>query len=104
MFPCPPPEKKTYLTDPRIEAGHRLTDQWNRLVPELISMHEYSGYIPQEIVPLTAPSFRAVGHFMVYGNVYRYLEYMATADLVPSYRYVERILIERRSGVEFSRG
>jgi hypothetical protein len=29
---------------------------------------------------------------MVYGNVYRYLEYMANADLEPSYRYVKRIL------------
>jgi len=92
LFPCPPPEKATYLTDPRIEPAHRLTDQWNRLVPELASMHEYSGYIPQEIVALTAPSFRAVGHFMVYGNVYRYLEYMTNADLEPSYRYVKRIL------------
>jgi hypothetical protein len=92
LFPCPPPEKETYLTDSRIEKAHQLTDQWNRLVPELMSMHEYSGYIPQEIVPLTAPSFRAVGHFMVYGNVYRYLEYMATADLEPSYRYVQRML------------
>jgi Sulfotransferase family len=92
LYPCPPPEQKTYRTDPRIEKGHQYADQWNRLVPELVSMHEFSGYIPQEIVPLTAPSFRSVGHFMVYGNVYRYLEYMATADLEPSYRYVERIL------------
>ena len=58
IFPCPPPEKATYRTDPRIEPAHRLTDQWNRLVPELKALHEYSGYIPQEIVALTAPSFR----------------------------------------------
>ena len=72
MFSCPPPEAKTYSTDPRIEKAHKLADWWNRVVPELASMHEYSGYIPQEDVPLIAHSFRSVGHFMVLGEVHRY--------------------------------
>jgi hypothetical protein len=91
-FPCPPPETRIYSTDPRIEKAHKLADWWNRVVPELRSMHEYSGYIPQEDVPLIAHSFRSVGHFMVLGEVHRYYEYMATADLEPGYRYHKRIL------------
>src|SRR5262245_46318468 len=92
MFSCPPPEPATYLTDPRIEKAHRLADQWNRVAPELISMHEFSGHIPQEDVPLIAHSFRSVGWFMVIGQLDRYNQYMATADLEPGYRYHKRIL------------
>ena len=92
MFSCPPPEAATYLTDPRIAKAHKLAEQWNRVAPELISMHEYSAYIPQEDVPLIAHSFRNVGWFMVMGEVLRYYAYMATADLEPGYRYHKRIL------------
>ena len=49
MFSCPPPEKATYHTDPRIEKAHKLTDWWNRVAPELISMHEFSGHIPRKM-------------------------------------------------------
>lgn len=92
IFPCPPPEQETYLTDPRIEKAHKLADQLNRITPELISMHEYSGYIPQEDVQLIAHSFRNLGWFMVWGQIQGYAKYMATADLEPGYRYHKRIL------------
>jgi Sulfotransferase family len=92
MFSCPPPEPATYHSDPRIEKAHKIADQWNRVVPELMSMHEYAGTIPQEDVPLLAHSFRNVGWFMVWGEVLQYYAYMANADLVPAYRYHKRIL------------
>jgi hypothetical protein len=92
MFPCPPPEAATYRSDPRIEKAHRLADQVNRVTPELISMHEFSGYIPQEDVQLLAQSFRNVGWFMVLGYIPGYARYMAGADLEPAYRYHKRIL------------
>ena len=91
-FSCPPPEAATYRSDPRIEPAHRLATQWNRMVPELVSMHEFSGHLPQEDVPLIAHSFRSIGHFMVLGEVFSYYAYMAKADLEPGYRYHERIL------------
>ena len=91
-FSCPPPEAATYLTDPRIEKSHKLADQWNRVAPELVSMHEFSGYIPNEDIPSIAHSFRSVGHFMVLGQLDRYNAYMATADLEPGYRYHKRVL------------
>lgn len=92
LYPCPPPEAATYATDERIERGHALADQWNRVVPEVMGMHEHSGYIPQEDVPLIAHSFRSIGHWMVVAPVHRYNAYMATADLEPAYRYHKRIL------------
>src|SRR5262249_23761253 len=48
IFPCPPPEQETYLTDPRIERGHQLIDQWNRVTPTIASMHEFAGHMPME--------------------------------------------------------
>jgi hypothetical protein len=92
LFPCPPPEAATYETDERIERGHRLADQWNRVVPEVTAMHEHSGHIPQEDVPLLAHSFRSIGHWMVVAPVHQYNGYMAGADLEPAYRYHKRIL------------
>lgn len=92
LFPCPPPEASTYTSDERIERGHKLADQWNRVVPEVRAMHEHSGYIPQEDVPLLAHSFRSIGHWMVVAPVHQYNAYMATADLEPAYRYHKRIL------------
>lgn len=91
-FSCPPPEAETYQTDPRIEKAHRIAEQVIRVVPELNSMHEYSGYIPEEDVVPLAHSFRNLGWFMVMGRVTGYARYMATADLVPAYRYHKRIL------------
>ena len=92
MFSCPPPEAATYHSDPRIEKAHKIAEQWNRIVPELVSMHEYSAYIPQEDTPVLAHSFRNVGWFMVQGEVLQYYAYMATANLEPAYRYHKRIL------------
>ncbi len=92
MFSCPPPEPATYHSDTRIDKAHRIADQWNRAVPELVSMHEYSGTIPQEDVVPLAHSFRNVGWFMVLGEVLQYYAYMAKADLEPAYRYHKRVL------------
>lgn len=92
IFPCPPPEAATYETDERIERGHKIADQWNRVVPEVMAMHEHSGYVPQEDVPLLAHSFRNIGWWMVIAPVHQYNAYMATVDLEPAYRYHKRIL------------
>lgn len=92
IFPCPPPEAATYTTDERIERGHAIADQWNRVVPEVMGMHEHSGYIPQEDVPLLGHSFRNVGWWMVIAPLHSYNAWMATQDLEPAYRYHKRFL------------
>lgn len=50
MFPYPPPEKETYLTDPRIEQCQRVVTQWNRVTPTFQTMHEVGANIPNECI------------------------------------------------------
>src|SRR5210317_48873 len=40
ILPCPPPERASYNSDPRIDKAHKLVTQWNRVAPEFASMHE----------------------------------------------------------------
>jgi Sulfotransferase family len=48
VFPCPPPERETYFTDPRIDRADHLIEQWNRVNPELVSLHEFAARVPTE--------------------------------------------------------
>ena len=91
-FPCPPPEKVTYDSDPRIEKAHKLVTQWYRVTPELEGMHEFSGAIPSESLHLQCISFFCPSWFNLLGQVPSYNAYMAKRDLVPAYSYEKRIL------------
>jgi Sulfotransferase family len=57
LFPCPPPEAATYHSDSRIALANRRIDQWNRVTPELASMHEFAGDIPTEECAILALNF-----------------------------------------------
>lgn len=92
MFPCPPPEKATYKTDPRIEKSHRLIDQWNRVTPTLASMHEFSGSVPMEDCEILALNFMAPSWFDSLGQVATYDAYMLRQDPAPVLRYHQRVL------------
>lgn len=93
MFPCPPPEKATYLTDPRIEKAQGLIGQLNRVVPELSAIHEFAATLPDEGLWLHCIAFRAPGWFPAFGGrVPSYLEYMQTQEAVLAYKYEKRIL------------
>lgn len=91
-FPCPPPEKATYSTDPRIERAHQLADQCNRVTPELRGMHEFSGRIPQDCTQILGLSFRSYGWFNVMAQIAQYNEYMFATDQEPAFRYHKRVL------------
>jgi hypothetical protein len=92
MFPCPPPEKETYLTDPRIEKAEKLHRQWVRVTPTLESMHEYGARLSMECSYLTGLSFRSIPWFGVLGQVPSYEAYMVKQDLEPAYKYHKRVL------------
>jgi hypothetical protein len=92
MFPCPPPEKATYLTDPRIAKAHALIDQWNRVTPELRSMHEFGGDVPQDDCHILAVNFMSPLWFNSLGQVPSYGAYVASKDIEPGFRYQERVL------------
>jgi Sulfotransferase family len=92
LFPCPPPESATYHSDPRIEVAHQRMDQWNRVTPEIVSMHEFGGDIPTELIQLEALSFQSVGWLDLYGLVPTFDEYIERRSAVPAMSYAKRVL------------
>jgi hypothetical protein len=92
IFPCPPPEAATYRTDPRIERGHKLIDQWNRVTPNMRAMHEFSGELPMECAQVMALNFNSPQWFAMYGQVPSYNAQVMNLDVVPTLRYHRRVL------------
>jgi Sulfotransferase family len=92
LFPAPPPEKATYHTDPRIELADKRMDQWNRVTPELESIHEFRGNMPTELIQVETPAFQNNGWLDLYGFVPSYHQYMAPRGLSNSFKYARRIL------------
>ncbi len=92
MFPCPPPEKANYLTDSRIERADKLITQWNRVTPEVESVHEFSGMIPTESIHVYSLAFRSTGWLNIMGQIPSYNIYMSRQSMVPALRYERRVL------------
>lgn len=92
LFPCPPPEAATYQQDPRIKVADARMDQWNRVTPEIMSMHEFGGDMPTELIQIEALSFQNSGWLDLYGFVPTYDAYMAPRGFVASMRYARRVL------------
>lgn len=92
IFPCPPPEAATYDTDPRIERGHQLIDQWNRVTPTLVSMHEFAGAIPMECCQILGFGFRSSTWFDSLGQVPSYQMWLAGQDPRIALAYHQRVL------------
>ncbi|PWI06635.1 sulfotransferase [Streptomyces sp. NWU339] len=92
MFPCPPPEKTTYQGDPRIQKADRLITQWNRVTPEIESMHEFAGPLPTENIHLHCLAFRSPGWLTLLGQIPSYVQYMRTQDAALPYEYEKRVL------------
>lgn len=92
MFPCPPPEKATYDTDPRIERAGKLITQWNRVTPEVASVHEFDGHIPTECIHVFCLNFRSTGWLNIAGQIPSYNAWMNTRSMEPALRYEKRVL------------
>lgn len=93
MFPCPPPEKASYATDPRIERAHRLTTQRLRVCPELAQAQNWAGDLPTEMIYLRAHSFMAPVFFdTLLGQVPSYTAWALRQDFVPVFEYEKKIL------------
>jgi hypothetical protein len=54
MFPSPPPERKTFLTDPRIERCEAMFPAIDALLPGFKAMHPMGALLSQECVTLMA--------------------------------------------------
>ena len=91
LQPCPPPEAKTYASDPRIEQAHHLFTQWSRVAPEFAGMHEMRGDIPSECGLLMAGTFIS-DHNASLHQTHSYSAWLASADYLPVYEYHKQIL------------
>jgi len=91
ILPCPPPQRESYDTDPRIDKAHKLVTQWNRVAPEFASMHEMGGRIPAECGQLMAGTFIS-DHIASLHQTPSYSRWCAQADYLPVYQYHKQIL------------
>jgi hypothetical protein len=92
LFPAPAPEAATYHSDPRIPiADHRMT-QWNRVTPELMSMHEFGGDMPTELIQIEALSFQARGWLLFCGFAPTYDTYLTPQHSLAGLAYAKRVL------------
>jgi hypothetical protein len=91
IFPCPPPQAETYACDPRIERGDALITQWNRVNPDLTTLHEFGGTVPASCVHFMSYSFMSIW-FNMLGQVPSYSQWCASADWNVAFGYHKRLL------------
>ncbi|HKT74650.1 MAG TPA: sulfotransferase [Steroidobacteraceae bacterium] len=93
LFPCPPPEAATYGSDSRIPLAHERMDQWNRVTPQMMSIHEFGGNMPTELIQLEAMSFQALGWLVFCGFTPTFNQYLAShTDGVAGLAYARRVM------------
>lgn len=90
--PCPPPDSATQASDPRIAAtAQGIAEQFARF-PRMRSMLPQSATSPTECQNFMGYDFKSHLFFSM-GDIPSYREWLChEADLVPTYRYVKRIL------------
>ena len=83
--PCPPPERESYDSDPRIEATQKQLDRADSLMPDFKKMHRMGARIPQECVRMTATELASFIFVATY-RVPAYTEWlMHEAEMAPVY-------------------
>jgi hypothetical protein len=82
LHPCPPPERATYTTDPRIAAADQEYTFWHLIAPEYRTMHENGGDVPNEDPLIDMLQF-ASDHLMGSYPVPSYGRWLARADFEP---------------------
>ncbi|PVX75660.1 sulfotransferase family protein [Paraburkholderia unamae] len=93
LFPCPAPEAASYRSDPRIDLAHARMTQWNRVTPELTSIHEFGGAMPTELIQLEAASFQSPAWMIFCGFTPSYDQYIyARPSHKPAFDYARRVL------------
>lgn len=92
LEPCPPPEKASYLTDPRIERQDRWITQWNRVVPTLESMHEFHARMPFECTVVMGIPFQSDAYICGWVQVPSFHAYIAQLDPTLPLLFLKRVL------------
>ncbi len=91
MFPCPPPEEKTYLSDPRIRLADARIKVFDRVTPEWTAMHAFGGELPVECAEYLYASFLS-NVFVFSFQIPSYAAHLAKQDVGPTIRWHQRFL------------
>lgn len=92
MAPCPPPETATEGSDPRIARAEAAMARRDVLFPRMKIMLPSTARGPTECQTFMAQDFKSQ-LFQAFATIPSYVEWLNhEADLVPTYRYVKRVL------------
>jgi hypothetical protein len=91
LYPCPPPETETYLSDPRIEKARTRYGQVDKLAPELRSIHPVGTQLPEECSTMTAREFQSRNYDYVF-DVPSYYDWYVNRSQVDVYQAHRRYL------------
>ncbi len=89
--PTPPPEPATTDTDPRIAKAAARIALMDQMAPRFKVMLPSSPTGPNECLPVLALDFRSAMFFAL-GDNRHYEQWLAACDMVPAYRYHQRVL------------
>jgi Sulfotransferase family len=92
LFPAPPPEAATYHADPRIELADKRLTQWNRVTPQMATIHDWGGPLPSEITAFEAMSFHSGAWFIFCGFTPSHGGYLANRGGEPGLLYTKRVM------------
>jgi hypothetical protein len=92
IAPCPPPEANTQHTDPRIALAQQALLRRETLFPRMKLMLPATPAGPTECQTFMGHDFKSQ-IFQAFAQIPSYVEWLNhKADLVPTYRYVKRVL------------
>jgi len=92
LAPCPPPEAQTQHTDPRIVIAEQALARREALFPRMKIMLPATPAGPTECQTFMGHDFKSQ-IFQAFAHIPTYVEWLNhDADLVPTYRYVKRVL------------
>ena len=87
MFPVPPSSGP----DRRREVGDARITLWNRVTPEIVSMHDFRGEAETETIHAESLSFRCPPWLNLFGLTMSYNIHMAGEDYTKSFAYAKRV-------------
>lgn len=92
MWPTPPPDAATVEHDPRIAEAEKRSEMSGQLTPRMKSMVPMTATSPSECQNFMGYDFKSQ-LFQAWAQMPTYSEWLHhKADLVPTYRYVKRVL------------
>lgn len=92
LAPCPPPETATQDRDPRIARAEQMMQRRNERFPRMKQMVPSTATSPTECQTFMGYDFKSQLFQAMY-QIPRYVDWLNhQADLVPTYRYVKRVL------------